>query len=677
MGWYAGGMPVERANTEPGQVSVLLRAADAGLESLKRFRQHVAEFVRLARLRPPWQPECPFLVHDDELVRRLDSCANRIERARKRLVDQRAELLRIARLNSPFACRLELQQRIESLSILHGHALARNVKKFLEAWKAIPAGVPKTKELKVRVQRLREIARLGLGQAARMFADSLAFPGTPLWRKQHDEYINSHASDWSTVSSLLSHDLEDARSDRREQEERHGSLLERAFENELAAHQSELRDAIADVEVIRTEAQALHAREVAAVDAVQKIWRATQAVWARVDRRAPPLSETDQSLAESWAQNLGRSAFLRGAMKSARCAELVALAIYREISGKVEDLSVLQKKSPADCRWQDADVAAAGRWIDVKNATRSFSSRNSYAEHCVKRFKADRQSRQVIVSGFLSEYVANGQVGFGEQVVWLGETTRETINALRRQFETDYLRLDLDVTRATRIPPCLFEYPDKCYAERNLALAHVSAKGFVLPRVDCPIGLLVLIDRVQRALPVDQLAEEASALGQRLAATRPTRPLLFLHILDRFCATARNGISFPSTALRQIVFSADHRTPLAVFDPFETVKELIEVLDGVAKHCVQHAVAFKSFRLAGSGVFQGRHSEGAWRTIFAYCGGWRKLSNGGTVKCGQNPLFIGQNNPCGICGKLACHRCGFCSKICPSCSQRQEGWPRA
>jgi hypothetical protein len=41
------------------------------------------------------------------------------------------------------------------------------------------------------------------------------------------------------------------------------------------------------------------------------------------------------------------------------------------------------------------------------------------------------------------------------------------------------------------------------------------------------------------------------------------------------------------------------------------------------------------------------------------------------VRCGQNPLFLGQNEPCGECGKLVCHECGYCSERCPLCSPRQ------
>jgi hypothetical protein len=322
--------------------------------------------------------------------------------------------------------------------------------------------------------------------------------------------------------------------------------------------------------------------------------------------------------------------------------------------------------------------------VDVKNARRSFSSPNSYSEHCVKRFKSDQHNRQVLVSGFLSPYLTGGGIGMGEQVVWLGETTLGSIEELRRQFETDYFQLDLSSKWAIRIPPWLFDYPPECYAERDAAIASARSPGFILPRCDLPIGMLVLAGQVGHPSLEDPSSEEAAALSRRIGTgSVPTRPTLFLHVLDRFCILTRAGLPFPADALRRILFPpdssvlaecSDATTPLAVLDPLNTVKELLDVLEKVAETCAERAVAFTSFRLVGSGVFQGRRDSCNWHTIFAYCGGWRKLGNGGRVKCGQNPLFLGQNEPCGECGKLVCHECGYCSERCSLCSFRQADW---
>jgi hypothetical protein len=45
------------------------------------------------------------------------------------------------------------------------------------------------------------------------------------------------------------------------------------------------------------------------------------------------------------------------------------------------------------------------------------------------------------------------------------------------------------------------------------------------------------------------------------------------------------------------------------------------------------------------------------------------------VKCGQSPLYVGQNESCNACGKLVCHQCGYCAKSCQACAPRQAEWP--
>ena len=253
-------------------------------------------------------------------------------------------------------------------------------------------------------------------------------------------------------------------------EERHNAFLADQFEDLLTTRVAEMSNAVTQAAAIITEIQAAHKRESAAVDAVREAWRGTEGMKRRVVRNSSPLDEFDRLLAGDWAARLPREHLLGRRNGMARCAELVALDIYREIYGEVEDLSILQKVAQADTRWKAADIDAAGRWIDVKNARRSFSSPNSYSEHCVKYFKSDQGNCPVVVSGFLSPYCTDDGRGMEEQVIWLGETTIEIIKSLKDQFETDYLHLNLSSNWATRIPPWLFEYPPECYAERDRAL---------------------------------------------------------------------------------------------------------------------------------------------------------------------------------------------------------------
>jgi hypothetical protein len=619
---------------------------------------------------------------DQDLASRLNSCSERIEAARNRLTSQREKELRDARSRSPFPCPAELRERIDYLNLLCHHARSRNWGDFLAVYPRGPAVLLVEPELKKWVQVLTDIAAQGgVEQAARNYADCLAFSGTTHWRVRYREFREDREEEWRTVSNLLQAFLDGALSERRVQEDWHEASLALGFEGNLTTHIAELADAVVQGKAIITEVQTRCKREAAATEVVRTVWRETEAVNRYAYRDAPRLSEVDRSLAGDWAHDCGGDSFSIGAMESARGAERVALGIYRDIYGKVEDLSILQKVSPSDTRWLTADLVAGGRWVDVKNARRSFSSPTSYSEHRVKRLKSGPSNRQVIVSGFLSPYHSDSGIRTGEQVVWLGETSLGIIENLRSQFETEYLRLDFSSDWGTRIPPWLFEYPSECYANRDTAPLSGRSQGFILPRSDCPLGFLVLTGRVQQTLPGGPLLEEVLALARRIVAS-PTRPVLFLHILDRFCRTIRDGMPFPAGALRQILFSgksvalgewSDSATPLAIFDPLETVKELLEVLEKVSARCAQRIVTFTSFKLSGVGVLQGRREGEKWQTIFAYCGGWRRGPADQPVKCGQSPLFMGKNDSCNACGKLVCHSCGYCSKDCRHCSSRQAG----
>jgi hypothetical protein len=114
---------------------------------------------------------------------------------------------------------------------------------------------------------------------------------------------------------------------------------------------------------------------------------------------------------------------------------------------------------------------------------------------------------------------------------------------------------------------------------------------------------------------------------------------------------------------------------LALLDPVEIVSELIDVLEKVSTFCSLRGYGFTRFRLTGKGLLRGCRKNGTWQTILAYCGGWKKLNGGKVVKCGRNPLFIGQNEVCPNerCGYLICDHCGHCRDECSNC-RRQERW---
>jgi hypothetical protein len=594
----------------------------------------------------------------------------------------RTELLREQRANIPFCCPPDLQERIKTFETLKAFADGRRVQGFQEFSSQCKEARLLVEQLRPYISRLADDKRRGLEAAAREYADARAFSDTPNWHLKQAEYITTHAGDWKRVRGGIQTALQEAYTERRGMEGRHDEALVKDVDDlfELPSAVVEARTLIAEVSVARK-------REAAAIEAVQRVWQGAKKVNDWANRSPVEPDENDRALARNWANSYGDGSYYIGAMESARCAELVALALYRELLGPTEDLSILQFLSPSDSRWHTADIAAGGRLIDVKNARRSFSSRNAYSEHTVKRFKKDRISGDVVISGFLSEYLVDRRSSQAEHVVWLGETTLGMVERLRRDFESDYLTIDLSRDRLTLIPPWLFEYPPECYAERDTAIRAVRSDKFVLPKSDCPLGLLLLAGRLASGPPQDTLWEEAVTLGQRLAASAAlTRPVLFLHILDRFCHTARNGVPFPARAIRQLLFPADSRalsrcsddtTPLAACDPLGVVETLLDVLERVAETCAQLAVTFTSFRLDRPSIFQGRKHHGGWQTLFAYCGGWRRLRTGGPVKCGQSPLYLGQNKSCDRCRKLICHQCGFCEESCPACPPRQAEWHTA
>jgi hypothetical protein len=521
---------------------------------------------------------------------------------------------------------------------------------------------------------------------ARRYATEIALPGTPYWREQYSRFIAQYDVDLCAVAAHCQKRTAKAVAARQQREALHDETLERRFESKLlpaVAAVTELMD-VARRTIV--EVRRARQREAESTGAVLAVWQVLRERKQTLFRKPKGLGEADLALVSQWGDGRSSDIYWMKAMRAARGAELVALDIYRELRENAEDLSVQQVLQPDDDRWRLADIKVCDDFIDVKNAMGSFSSRRRYSEHYVKRFKQDNNSRDVVISGFLSPYPHEGYADHGPDedklVCWLGETSLGMIDQMKREFEADYLQLDLPTT----VPPWLFDYPGTVYAERNASLTRVCSAGFAFPRADCPVGAVVLAGRVPKPLENDQLAEEAYALSRRRCKLGyVSRPLLYLHVFDRFCRSVVAGAQFPAGILRDIIFPSgspvlrgvtDASTPLAVLDPVEIVSELIDVLEKVSKYCSLGEYGFTQFRLTGRGLFRGRRKNGAWQTILAYCGGLKKLNGGGRVKCGRNPLFIGGNEVCPAeaCGYLICDCCGYCREECPNCSGRQERW---
>jgi hypothetical protein len=152
--WYADCMPPEPDLTGATDLTCTLRAAAAVSESLKPARQEIALLVRFGRSRPSWQPACPFLADDEDLARRLGLLADRIDGARKRLIDKRVDLLRDAPVRSPLARPPELQKHIDYINLLCTHARSGKLKEFLQVYKQAPAAMFPNPDLSAVIEGL-------------------------------------------------------------------------------------------------------------------------------------------------------------------------------------------------------------------------------------------------------------------------------------------------------------------------------------------------------------------------------------------------------------------------------------------------------------------------------------------------------------------------------------------
>ena len=109
--------------------------------------------------------------------------------------------------------------------------------------------------------------------------------------------------------------------------------------------------------------------------------------------------------------------------------------------------------------------------IDVKNARTPLNSKVTYVEHCVSKFKKNRNNQNVIIAGVLSPYLKLDDIQnphhirYEATIKYLGETTISNYIRLEDRFSKRFLKLSLNAMNF--IPRWLFEFPEKFYATRN------------------------------------------------------------------------------------------------------------------------------------------------------------------------------------------------------------------
>jgi hypothetical protein len=144
------------------------------------------------------------------------------------------------------------------------------------------------------------------------------------------------------------------------------------------------------------------------------------------------------------------------------------------------------------------------------------------------------------------------------------------------------------------------------------------------------------------------------------------RRALYLTILCSVLVNAKkNNGDFSPKIWRQLLFpigKSRKRHPLGLHDPQAYIAGLLELLIEMWDHNRDELLSFQRFKLSGPNILRGLDQSGNWRTVLAFCGGWQEKPV--RVKCGKNPLYLGQSKSCYNCGNLICPDCNHCYSEC-------------
>lgn len=656
--------------------------------------QRLESLIKANRSRPAWQPIWTHTDTATKLVSELNDQYVKLLQARAQLNEEQDRLIVSARRTYPFVCPDELRSRLRVLDSLQSMVNRHDRRGVVGLVDSHPAAIGWL--TLNRVSKLpADSSRRSLEKAAEEYATKWAHLGSPQWNRDYERELKKLECRWPRLKADVAKHFADAQKELSECQRAHRAHLEAKLseDDRIVSAQDRINQLVASCKSHITNGMAIYKRDKEIISQLHKV-REIVAKQQHSYKFTGSFDGTDNMLVEKWTNDcdVKNREYWSRTMHSARMAELIAIhAVYNRWSLNVEDLSRLQIEQPFDRRWQQADLATGGRLIDVKNARESFASERNrrndpslpmhYVEHCVPRFKTDRRRKDVVISGFLSPY----PIGFTS--TWLGETKLQQITALAADFGCDRLTVDFgDAKLGNRLPPWLFDYPLTVYEERNSALNELRSDEQEWPAQRCSVTDVVLAGRVPQDAVGDPLGMEALALQERIRdPSNHSRPVLFLHVLRRFIIAIAENRPFPASEIRQALGAEqlsegtrrgrpEYQAVLGVCDPLSTIVTLIDVLADVARHCPERVREFQRFRLRGSGILRGSVDGDQWQTVFAYCGGWDQLPDGTPVRCGQEPLYLGQNEPCPGCGYLICHRCGHCSRNCSNRDGRQQMW---
>lgn len=371
---------------------------------------------------------------------------------------------------------------------------------------------------------------------------------------------------------------------------------------------------------------------------------------------------------------------------SARAAELAAITYYAGLGFSVEDVSIRQLGENDD-RWKNFDLIAGEQTLDVKNARSSFTSPDAYVEHCVPRFKLNRETHnEVSIVGVLSPYIIDPEsiITGEEKCLILGQVNVTEIRKLYQWMRSRFgVMLNLDgVWNPGFLPGWIFEYPDEQYKSRaeirNAAKHLLDAFQQADFRTDLELPMWLLgLEPGHPAIRVLKLPSHYQKVLSDLASLDEgigiKRASLYVYsmgfLLEAMLNESDPGAAFD--ALSRIIFADNEQgSPLCLIDTQAYLKNLVRMLSEVHAEVKQQQLSFQAFQMPHPGILRGQLRDGLWMTLIAYCGGW--LEEPFRVKCGASPLFFGHHENCLACGRLVCTECGFCSKNCDLYFQRRE-----
>ena len=364
---------------------------------------------------------------------------------------------------------------------------------------------------------------------------------------------------------------------------------------------------------------------------------------------------------------------------SARIGELAAIEYFKQFAKDVKDISITQIENRQK-DWQTHDLSVDGLAYDVKNSRRSYSSPDSYSEHCIPGFKKERMHHSdVNILGVLSDYLTSRDISQKEngRSIILGTVNSSEIRKLCLWLDTQFSGvLETSALRTSKFfPGWIFEYsnihqPNRTQGSEG-AIEMLRGSGIEDKKHFLPKWLASFEnDASLVAHYVKKQSDEIiwkclRSLDNEIGLSKRA---LFLAILGiTLQETLRAETRYQPSHWRDWLF-ADRRIdlqskyfPLGIIDHGQYIENLIKMLQIIWNNAKPQLLNFKSFKLVHPSILKGQDYSGAWYTLIAYCGGWRSNP---TAKCGKTPIHMGSCSWCKLCQHLICSECGHCSNGC-------------